>query len=111
MRIVRLCGSLTVGWLFALTMYSDSVIAGVLPEFVGENCALETPPDMAGEMPVHSAHFAFARVYPRLVAIGVGYTGCQIVWEPQSVGRWEIDSILYIKSGSPETLWVRGLPG
>lgn len=88
--------------LFALLAASSPAVS--IPKSIpsdAPNCALEGPPESAGEVVVQDS---VSRVYPRLPDIGPKYKGCQMTWV--SVGEEMIlASVVYFKKGQPSLMW------
>lgn len=67
----------------------------------GKNCQLAQPPDSAGE---EFNHGVTLRIFPRAKDIGSTYTGCQVVWAPDS-GKWALISLTEVINGDPVRVW------
>ena len=63
------------------------------------NCALQEPPEEAGELiPVAGRTQSAGRVFPRLSQIPVDYTGCQVAWIRVD-GQTTVRSATLVRSG------------
>ncbi|MCW5626128.1 MAG: hypothetical protein KIT73_15550 [Burkholderiales bacterium] len=69
---------------------------------VGANCALEAPPENAGE---DLRNGVLMRVFPRVRNISKDYSGCQMVWAPDA-GKWVLSQRVQIEQGDPIRVWV-----
>src|SRR5690242_18198363 len=67
----------------------------------GDNCRLSAPPESAGE---EFNHGIVLRVYPRARDIAQSYSGCQIMWAPDSE-KWVTVSITQVVNGDPVRIW------
>jgi hypothetical protein len=67
----------------------------------GANCDLAAPPNSAGE---ELNHGIILRIYPRVVDMPKGYTGCQIMWLAEGT-KWHTVSVVAIEDGSAVRIW------
>lgn len=75
--------------------------AGEVARPQGSNCALEGPPEAAGEAVYHGL---ILRIYPRARDINSKYTGCQTKWELDG-NTWITVSVVVFKNGAPARVW------
>ncbi len=71
----------------------------------GLNCAIQTPPEDAGE-DSHMYAGAF-KIYPRAKNMEPRYSGCQIIWRDknQSLEKWELLAVLILRNGELVGSW------
>jgi hypothetical protein len=76
-----------------------SVMAQGRPE--GLNCDLIQPPKLAGE---ESNHGVTLKIYPRAKDISTQYSGCQVMFAPNSK-TWIVVSLTEVINGDPIRVW------
>lgn len=84
-----------------LLLCSLSVYAAGADKPTGRNCDLALPPATAGETANHGITL---RIYPRAKDIGTRYSGCQVLFAPESE-KWIVLSLTEVVDGDPVRVW------
>jgi len=92
---------------FALLLLAVARPCAAADSATALNCKLVRPPASAGE---GFDHGIALRIYPRGLAIGPTYSGCQTMWAPEN-GGWQVVSQVTIENGAPVRIWMASDPG